>query len=81
MQIKTFRPMQHDGMIDIEVIAVDEAGATVTCSAQLTKDLSDIHAVSWDDKSVVTEALLAFVRGEVRAYVKENQAKLADSLK
>ena len=81
MELLTLKPLRHQDTLDVEVVALDDSGVTLTCTAQLTKDLSDIHTVAWDDKTTVTEELLAFVRSEVRRYLEANQAKLGEMLK
>jgi hypothetical protein len=77
MELLTLKPLRHQDTIEIEVVALDDSGVTLTCMAQLTKDLSDIHTLAWDNQTTVTEELLAFVRSEVSDYLKANQAKLA----
>jgi hypothetical protein len=81
MELLTLKPLRHQDTIELEVVALDDAGVTSTCIAQLTKDLSNAQTIAWDDKTTVTEELLAFVRSEVSDYLKTNQAKLAEMLK
>jgi hypothetical protein len=81
MELLTLKPLRHKDSIDIEVVALDDSGVTLTCTAQLTKNLSEIHTLAWDDKTTVTEELLAFVRSEVSAYLEANQAQLGEILK
>lgn len=80
MQILTLKPLHNAGTIDIDVVALDDSGATVTCTAQLLTDLSEIRAVTWEESAIVTEELLALVRSEVSDYIKANQAELAKML-
>jgi hypothetical protein len=81
MELLTLKPLRHQDAIDIEVVALDDSGVTLTCTAQLTKNLSEIHTLAWDDQTTVTEELLAFVRSEVRGYLEANQATLGEMLK
>ena len=81
MELLTVKPLRHHDTIDLEVVALDDSGVTITCTAQLTKDLSELHTLAWDDKTTVTEELLAFIRSEVGAYVRAHQAELTDVLK
>lgn len=80
MELLTLKPLRHQDTIEIEVVALDDSGVTSTCVAQLTQDLSQIQTIAWDDKTTVTEELLAFARSEVGEYLKANQAKLAGML-
>lgn len=81
MELLTLKPLRHEDTIEIEVVALDDAGMTITGTAQLTKDLSQIHTMAWNDQTTVTEELLAFVRSAVGDYLKANQATLASMLK
>jgi hypothetical protein len=81
MDLLTLKPLRHDDNIDLEVVALDDSGVTVTYTVQLTKDLSDILSVSPDDASPMTNELIDFVRAEARAYIKANGAELAGMLK
>jgi hypothetical protein len=80
MELLTLKPKYTTGTIDIDVVALDDAGVTVSCTAQLTKDLSNIQTVAYDDSTTVTEDLLAFVRAEVTDYIKAHAAELAAML-
>ena len=81
MELLTLKPKHATDAVEIDVVVLDDAGVSVACTAQLTKDASDIHALAWDEKAIVTEELLAFVRSEVRGYIKVNEATLADMRK
>ena len=81
MELLTIKPLRHQDTIDLEVVALDDAGATVTYTAHLTKDLTDILSVSPDDASPMTSDLIEFVRATVREYIKDNGARLASLLK
>jgi hypothetical protein len=81
MELLTLKPKHTTGTVEIEVVALDDSGVSIACTAQLTKDLSDIHALAWDEQAIVTEELLAFVRAGVRDYLKANQSALAEILK
>jgi hypothetical protein len=81
MDLLTLKPLRHDDNIDLEVVALDDSGVTVTYTVQLTKDLSDILSVSPDDASPMTNDLIDFVRAEARAYIKANSSELAGMLK
>jgi hypothetical protein len=81
MELLTLKPLRHGDAIDLEVVALDDSGATVTYMAQLTKDLGDILSVSPDDASPMTSDLIDFVRAEARSYIKANAAELAGMLK
>ena len=81
MELLTLKPLRHDDSIDLEVVALDDSGVTVTYTVQLTKDLSDILSVSPDEASPMTSDLIDFVRAEARAYIKSNGAELAGMLK
>jgi hypothetical protein len=81
MELLTLKPKHTTGTVDIEVVALDDSGVSIACTAQLTPDLSDIHALAWEEKAIVTEELLAFVRSGVRDYIKANQSTLADLAK
>jgi hypothetical protein len=81
MEILTLKPLRHQDTIEIEVVALDDSGVTVTCTAHLTKDLTEIHTVAYDEKATVTEDLLAAVRAKTGEYVKANHAALAEMLK
>jgi hypothetical protein len=81
MELLTLKPKHTTGTVEIEVVALDDSGVSIACTAQLTKDLSDIHALAWDEQAIVTEELLAFVRSGVRDYLKANQSALAEILK
>jgi hypothetical protein len=81
MELLTLKPLRHGDSIDLEVVALDDSGVTVTYTAQLTKDLSDILSVSPDEASPMTSDLIDFVRAEARAYIKSNGAGLAGMLK
>ena len=67
MELLTIKPLRHQDTIDLEVVALDDAGATVTYTAHLTKDLTDILSVSPDDASPMTSDLIEFVRATVIA--------------
>jgi transposase-like protein len=77
MELLTLKPLRHDDTMDLEVVALDDSGVTVTYTVQLTKDLSDILSVSPDERSPMTSDLIDFVRAEARAYLKANGAELA----
>jgi hypothetical protein len=81
MELLALKPLRHGDAIDLEVVALDDTGATVTYTAQLTNDLSDILSVAPDDRSPMTSDLLDFVRAEARAYLKAHGAELAGMLK
>jgi hypothetical protein len=81
MELLTLKPLRHQDTIELEVVALDDAGVTITGTAQLTEDLSQIHTLAWDDKTTVTEELLAFARAQVGEYLAANHAKLGDMLK
>jgi hypothetical protein len=81
MELLTLKPLRHGDAIDLEVVALNDSGATVTYTAHLTNDLSDILSVSPDDRSPMTSELIDFVRAEARAYLKANGAELAAMLK
>jgi hypothetical protein len=81
MELLTLKPLRHDDSIDLEVVALDDSGVTVTYSVQLTKDLSDILSVNPDEASPMTSDLIDFVRAEARAYIASNGAELAGMLK
>ena len=81
MELLTLKPLRHDDSIDLEVVALDDSGVTVTYTVQLTKDLSDILSVSPDEASPMTSELIDFVRAEARAYIKSNGAELAGLVK
>ncbi len=81
MELLTLKAARHGDSIDLEVVALDDSGVTVTYSAQLTKDLSDILSVSPDDASPMTSDLIDFVRAEARAFIKTNGPELAGMLK
>ena len=81
MEVLTLKPLRHDDAVDLEMVALDDSGATVTYTVQLTKDLGDILSVSPDDTSPMTSDLIDFVRAEARAYIKANGAELASVLK
>lgn len=81
MELLTLKPLRHGDAIDLEVVALDDSGATVTYTVQLTNDLSDILSVSPDHRSPMTSDLIDFVRAEARAYLKSNTAELAGMLK
>jgi hypothetical protein len=81
MELLTLKPLRHADSIDLEVVALDDSGVTVTYTAQLTKDLSDILSVSPDEASPMTSDLIDFVRAQARAYIESNRAQLAGMLK
>ncbi len=81
MELLTLKPLRYDGTIDLEVVALDDSGVTVTYTAQLTQDLSDILSVAPDDKSPMTSDLIDFVRAKAREYISANGAELAAMLK
>ena len=81
MELLTLKPLRHADSIDLEVVALDDSGVTVTYTAQLTQDLSDILSVSPDEASPMTSDLIDFVRAEARAYIASNGAELAGMLK
>lgn len=81
MELLTLKPLRHDDSIDLEVVALDDSGVTVTYTVQLTKDLSDILSVNPDDASPMTSDLIDFVRAEARAYIASSGAELAGMLK
>jgi len=81
MELLTLKPLRHHDSIDLEVVALDDSGVTVTYTVQLTKDLSDILSVSPDEASPMTSELIDFVRAEARAYIKSNGAELAGLVK
>ena len=81
MELLTLKPLRHGDSIDLEVVALDDSGVTVTYTAQLTKDLSDILSVSPDEASPMTSDLIDFVRAQARAYIESNGAQLAGMLK
>ena len=81
MELLTLKPLRHDASIDLEVVALDDSGVTVTYTVQLTKDLSDILSVNPDEASPMTNDLIDFVRAEARAYIESNGAELAGMLK
>jgi hypothetical protein len=80
MELLTLKPLRHGDAIDLEVVALDDSGATVTYTVQLTNDLTDILSVSPDQRSPMTSDLIDFVRAEARAYLKANGAELAGML-
>ena len=77
MELLTLKPLRHQDSIDIDLVALDDSGATLTCTVQLTKDLSDILSVVPDDSTPMTEALLDFARATVREHIKTHGAELA----
>lgn len=81
MELLTLKPLRHDDNIDLQVVALDDSGVTVTYTAQLTKDLSDILSVSPDEASPMTSDLIDFVRSEARRYIASNAVELAGMLK
>ena len=81
MEILTLKPKPTKDAPAIDVVALDDSGVSIACTALLTRDLSDIHALDWDENAIVTEELLAFVRSGVRDYVKTNQSTLANIAK
>ena len=80
MEILTLKPLRHQDTIEVQVVALDDSGATVSCTAQLTEDLSDIHTVAYDEKATVTAEMLALVRAEVGDYIKTHGTDLAAML-
>ena len=76
MELLTLKPVRHDDSIDMDVVALDDAGATLTCTVQLTRDLTDILSVVPDDSSPLTEELLDFARAKTREYVEQHGAEL-----
>ena len=81
MELLTLKPLRHGDAIDLEVVALDDSGATVTYTVQLTKDVSDILSVSPDEASPMTSDLIEFVRAEARVYLTAKGAELAAMLK
>ncbi|HXK20980.1 MAG TPA: hypothetical protein VNG33_24385 [Polyangiaceae bacterium] len=77
MELLTLKAKHTAGTVDVDVVALDDAGVSVACTAQLTKDLRHIHTLVYDEAATVTEELLAFVRAEVSDYIEAHQAELA----
>jgi hypothetical protein len=80
MELLTLKPLRHQDTIDIDLVALDDSGATLTCTVQLTKDLSDILSVVPDEGTPMTEALLEFARAKVREHLKTHATELAAML-